>query len=237
MRLLRSLIVAIAIVVLLYGADRVAAHLAEGRIADVVQSDAHLVHKPQVIVHGFPFLTQAVAGRYERIEVKADDIFNSTTGTGSTTVVDFDGVHIPASKAVSGQVHEVPVDHVSGEVAVTFADIEAASHVAGLTVRPVAGRPDEVSVTESVSVLGVQKSVGVTAHVALSGNTITLKATGVNVPANVSLPPAVLEKIRSRAGFNVQVPGLSSGVRLTSVSVQPDAVVATVRADNIVLRH
>lgn len=234
---LRKLVVLAAILVLLYAGDRIAAQVAEGRIAAVVQSDAHLAHKPHVTVHGFPFLTQAVSGDYDRIEVSADDIFDSTNGTGSTTAVNFDGVHIPASKAVSGQVRAVPVDHVAGRVDVAFADIEAASRVPGLTVRQVPGHPDELSVGESVTVLGVAVSVGVTAEVSVSNNTITLKATGLNVAGGQSLPASLLDKIRSQAGFSVKVPGLSSGVRLTSVSVDPQAVVGIVRADRIVLKR
>jgi hypothetical protein len=235
---LRNLILLAAFLVLLYGADRVAAHLAESKIAAVVETDAHLHEKPQVSVHGFPFLTQAAGGRYDRIEVTAHDIFNSSTGgAGSTTVVNFDGVHIPASKAISGQVHDVPVDRVSGRVDVTFADIEAASKVPGLTVQPVVGHPDQLLVGESVTVLGVQVSVSVTTEVSLSDNTITLKATDLKIPGGITLPAPLLDQIRSKAGFGVKVPGLSSGVALTSVSVAPDAVVATLRADNIVLKH
>jgi hypothetical protein len=241
-RPLRTLVVLAVLAALLVGADRLAAHIAADRIATAVQTDAHLPHKPKVDVHGFPFLTQAARGRYDRIQVTATDVFGSVTGIahgaaedGSVTTVDFDGVHIPPSAALAANVHDIPVDHVKGAVAVSFADVEAASHVPGLRVHPVAGHPDQASIDESVSVAGLAVQAGVVAAVSVSGNTITLKAVDVQLPANVTLPAAVSDEIRAHAGFSVKVPGLPSGVRLTGVAVGGSGVTATVQADNIVL--
>ena len=103
---LRSLVIVAAVLIgLAVGVDRLANHVAEGRIAAVLQSDAHLAHKPTVTVHGFPFLTQAFNGRYDRIEVTARDLFGSSDGSVST--VNFEGVHLPAAKALSGKVGEI----------------------------------------------------------------------------------------------------------------------------------
>jgi hypothetical protein len=174
--------------------------------------------------------------------VTASDVFNSVGGSdgagrGSVSTVDFEGVHISPSRAVAGDVREIPIDHVTGRVDVSFADVEAASRVPGLTVRAVPGHVDQVAVGESVSVAGLSVTVGVVATVTSSGNTITLRATDVQIPGGVAIPipDSVLDQIRSRAGFSVQVPGLPSGVRLTSVAVGLDGVVATLRADGVVL--
>jgi hypothetical protein len=231
---LRSLVVvAVVLFGLAVGVDRLANHVAEGRIAAVLQSDAHLAHKPTVTVHGFPFLTQAFNGRYDRIEVTARDLFGSSDGSVST--VNFEGVHLPAAKALSGKVGEIRVDHVTGLAVVSFPDVERAAKLPGLTVSAISGQPDEARLTESVTVAGVSASADVVARVSVVGNTLKLDAVSVSLPAGVSVPAGVLADIRSRAGFSVSVPGLPRGLRLTGLTVGPDGVTVTIRADNIVL--
>lgn len=237
---LRSLVIAAAVLVgIAVGVDRLANHVAEGRIAAVVQADAHLAHKPSVTVHGFPFLTQAFSGRYDRIEVRARDLFDSATGAsglpGSISTVNFDGVHLPASQALSGKVDEIRVDHVTGLAVVSFPDVEKAAKLPGLKVSAIPDHPDEARLRETVSVAGVSASVDVVARVTIVGDAVKLTAVDVSLPAGVSLPSSVAEQIRSRAGFTISVPGLPVGVRLTGAAVAPNGVTVTVRADDIVL--
>lgn len=242
-RPLRSLLIAAAVLVAIAaGVDRLANHVAEGRIAAVLQSNAHLSHKPTVTVHGFPFLTQAFNGRYDRIEVKARDLFDSVAGlpsspgsAGSVSTVNFDGVHLPAAKALSGKVSEIRVDHVSGSAVVSFADVEKAAKLPGLKVSAISGQPDEARLTEAVTVAGVSANADVVARVSVAGDTLKLEAVSVSLPAGVSVPAAVMADIRSRAGFTVAVPGLPRGVRLTSLTVGADGVTVTISADNLVL--
>jgi len=234
---IRSLVALAVLVALLVGADRVAAHIAENQIASAVQTAADLDQKPKVAVRGFPFVTQAVRGYYARIDVTATDIFGrgDVGGRGSVTTVHFDGVHIPASKALSGKVHTIAVDHVTGVVDVAFADIANAAHLPGLTVRAVAGHDDEVLVDESTTVAGVAVNASVTAAVSLSGNTITLKALSVQIPGGLTVPASVLSDLRSHAAFSVRVPGLPSGVRMTGIAVTPDGIDASLQADKLTL--
>lgn len=239
----RSLVIAaIVLIGIAIGADRLANHVAEGRIAAVLQSDAHLAHKPTVTVHGFPFLTQAFNGHYDRIEVKARDLFDSVAGlpdspgsAGSVSTVNFEGVHLSAAKALSGKVSEIRVDRVTGSAVVSFADVERAAKLPGLRVSAIPGRPAEARLTETVTAAGVSANADVVARVSVAGNTLKLAAVSVSLPAGVSVPAAVMDDIRSRAGFTVDVPGLPRGVRLTGLTVGVDGVTVTIRADNIVL--
>jgi len=237
---LRSLVIAAVVLVgLAIGADRVANHVAEDRIAAVLQSDAHLAHKPTVTVHGFPFLTQAFGGHYDRIEVKARDLFDTVAGLhsadGSVSTVNFEGVDLPVSKALSGKVDDIPVHRVTGSAVVSFADVENAAKLPGLKVAAIAGHPDQARLTESVSVAGISATADVVARVSVVGNGIKLEPVDVSLPAGLSLPAAVMDQVRSRAGFTISVPGLPRGVRLTAVAVGANGVTVTVRADDITL--
>jgi hypothetical protein len=118
---------------------------------------------------------------------------------------------------------------------VSFPDVEKAAKLPGLSVSAIAGQPDEARLTETVTAAGVSANADVVARVSVTGSTLKLEAVSVSLPAGVSVPAAVMDDIRSRAGFTVAVPGLPRGVRLTGLAVGADGVTVTIRADNIVL--
>jgi hypothetical protein len=238
MRLLRVLIVlAVLAVAGLYVADRIAAHAAADRIATAVQSDAKLADRPRVSVKGFPFLTQALKGRYDRIEVTATDLFKRGDPQGGATFrLEFAGVHIPASEAISGKVRRIPVDRVTGTVAVPFGDLQAAAHVPGLTaLSAVPGGPDQVAVSETASIAGVALAVRLTARVTVGGGSVVVTAQTITAADGSPVPAAVAKEALARAAFSVKLPGLPVGVRLTGVSVTPTGVLVAVGASQLVV--
>jgi hypothetical protein len=230
---------------LAYGADRLAAHLAQDRIATVVQADAHLAQRPAVRVRGFPFLTQAVRGRYDRIDVVSRDLFQRAGATtaattaggaaGSVLTLRFLGVHIPLSQAVNGKVHRIPIDQVVGAVSISFADLQAAVHATSLSLSPVAGHPDEIALGETVDVAGRSIAVTVTGQVAVNNNRLMVSARDVTVAGGLPLPAAATAQLRSRATFSVQVPGLPGGVSLTRVVVGSAGLTIEVNRGSVVL--
>ena len=58
------LVTLLVLVVLLVGADFGARWIAEDRVATQLQSQLKLDEKPDVAIHGFPFVTQAASGDY-----------------------------------------------------------------------------------------------------------------------------------------------------------------------------
>ena len=79
-----ALIVAVslaAVLVLLVAVDRAASRLAGDRVATVVQNALGVEQRPVVRIGGFPFLTQVVSRRYQRITITAHGIpIRSTNG-------------------------------------------------------------------------------------------------------------------------------------------------------------
>jgi LmeA-like phospholipid-binding len=234
-RLLRLVVVLAILGGLGYGANRLAVDAAQHKIAKVVQADAHLAHPPTVRVRGFAFLWQALRGRYDRIDVASSDVFDRLAGQGGSVVtLRFEGVHIPASEALHGQVHRIPVDRVSGSVEVTFADLEAAAAVPGLTIAAVAGHQDQVSLGETVDVAGARLAVHVIATVSAAHDAVALAAGAVTV-AGRTLPASVAALVRSKAGFSVRIPGVPAGVSLAGVTVDGDGLAVGVSAGRLVL--
>jgi len=242
-RLIKLVAVLAVLAVLGYFADRYVEHVAEGKIATVVQADAHLSARPAVKVHGFPFLTQLIGGKYHDVEVRADDVFQHGTPGGATMRLDFYGVSIPLSKALQGSVTSAPVDHVTGSMTVPFDDLEATATAAGIvgvtSLAAVPGVADTVAFSEQAVVAGpgglsVNLTAQVTAKVVFTGGSLVVTATGVHVVGR-TLPAAATASVLSHATFSVALPGLPAGVHVTALSVLPAGLAVTVGSGPLVL--
>jgi LmeA-like phospholipid-binding len=242
-RTTRLVVTVVVIGGLLYGADRVAARYAADQIASVVQSDAHLAHRPKVVVKGFPFLTQVVAGDYRHIDVTAADVFeHGETAGGAVLRLDFAGVRIPASNALSNAVKTVPVKQVTGSVAIPFADLQTAAGVSGLSITGAApGRTDAILATDVVKVgatgttVTTVTTVRLTGTVTFLGNSLVVKPTAIAMANETPVPAAVRASVLAQAVLSVRLPGLPPGVEITGVSVTSADVVVTLGASNLVL--
>ncbi len=99
-----------------------AAAYSEYRLSRAIREGGDLTSDPQVIVHGFPFLTQAADGKYQNVEIRAQDVPNEYVR--STTIeANLRGVSIPLSDLVDGSVHTVPVDDLDGRVRIEATDL------------------------------------------------------------------------------------------------------------------
>jgi hypothetical protein len=91
----------ILLVGLVIAADRIGVLVAQDQIAKTVASQYRLDHKPAVKIKGFPFLTQALQGRYGEIDVKVGDLDQAGVHLANT-VVTLKGVDAPLSDALHG---------------------------------------------------------------------------------------------------------------------------------------
>lgn len=237
MRTLRVLVVLVILGGLVFAGDRYAAHVAAGRIASVVQTDAKLARKPHVVIQGFPFLTQVADGKYQHIDVTATDIFQRGEPEGSVLKLDFAGVRIPLSKALHGKVSTVPVTSVTGTVAIPFADLLAAADIPGLTIISATPGGNQINVSEVVTAGPAKVTVLVTAGVTVRGGALVLSALSVNQANGKPVPAAVRQQVLAQAVFSVTLPGLPSGVKMTAVTVTATGLLVTLHADSLVLTN
>jgi hypothetical protein len=203
----------------------------------VVQTDAHLAHRPKVVVKGFPFLTQVVTGNYHHIDVTATDVFeHGETNGGAVLHLDFAGVRISASKALGNKVKTVPVKHVTGSVAIPFADLQTAAAVSGLSITGAApGATNEILATDVVTVGPTSATVLLTGTVTFVGNSLVVKPTAIAMANGTPVPVAVRASVLAHAVLSVRLPGLPPGVEITGVSVASADVVVALGASNLVL--
>src|SRR3954454_5463429 len=117
-------VVAVLLLGLAVLVDRVAVGVAEGKVASELATRGDLHGTPEVDITGFPFLTQAIGGRYDdvRISLTADELGQPD---GTRADIALHGVHVPLSAVVSGSPAEVPVDRIDGSATLSYALLSA----------------------------------------------------------------------------------------------------------------
>jgi hypothetical protein len=214
----------LVLVVLLLGAavvaDRVGEGIAEERVAAQVAQRGGLAGPPSVDITGFPFLTQALRGRYDevRVSLTAEQLGQPA---GTTADVSLRGVQLPLADALSGSVQEVPVDRIDGAATLSYA-LLAAQLPGGTTLAPEGGG---VRVTRTVQVLGRDFPLTAAGTVGLAGQDLV-----------VDVDEAAVDRAADLLDFRYPVPALPFGLQLTGVRAAPDGVHVAVEATGTVLR-
>lgn len=167
----RAVIAIVVIVALLVVADRVAVLAGERAVADQVQTDQHLSTRPDVSIGGFPFLTQAIGGRYDDVTVTMHDLHRTAVRV-QTLTVRLRGVHVGLGALTSQHLSAVPVDHATASVLVSYADINA--YLGNRDIVVSNGGDGEVRVTGSVTALGRTASLSVQGRIDVHGSDVVV---------------------------------------------------------------
>ena len=227
---MRALVV---VLVLLLGlavlADRVAHGMAEDRVAAELVGKGGLQGSPEVEIAGFPFLTQALGGRYDDVRISATaEELGQPAGTRADIVLH--GVQVPLSSVLSGSVGAVPVERIDGTATLSYDLLEA--QLGGDTTLHREG--DGLRITKTVELLGREIPLTATGTVTLDGNDLVVdvaNATG----AGVDIPDLLVDRIADLLDLRYAVPALPFGLTLTSVTPADDGVDVTVEATDTVL--
>jgi len=223
------LVLFVLLVGLLVVGDRAAEQVAESAISR--QLEGELGTAPSVEVGGFPFLHQALRGRYDEITVEADRLRRD-----DVTVQDFratlEGNRVSLSDVVGGSVDEVPVDRLQGTGLVTFAAIEEAS--GGQVQLEPAG--DRVRVRGTVTAFGRTVEAAALAEPVVQGPDLLLRASEVTV-AGEPVTGVVGLTLVDALSLGYPVPELPYGLQLREVDVTDTGVVVTGGASDVLLRR
>ena len=229
---MKKLVVALVVLLaLLAVADRVGAAYAADAIAAEVQSSTRLTSEPEVEVEGVPFLTQALAGRYERVEVRATDV-----PAGDLTLDRLDatltGVRLPRSDALSGSVARVPVERVRARALVPYDELSRRSGERRLTVAP--AEDGRVRVSGSLQALGRTLSATAVSRVEVVDGAIVVTAESYEVGSQVA-DDLLTRVLGDRLDLRIPVTALPYGLQVTGVEVQSDGVWVRAAAEDTVL--
>jgi hypothetical protein len=228
------LITVLVLVALLVGLDFGARAIAEDRVGAALQSSLDLPQSPDVDVRGFPFLTQAINGRYDDVGLSAPGIRYGQL-QDLTLTADLSGVSLPVESLLAGQVTSIPAAQVTASARVSPTDLARLLDVGDLTIEPVTADEltrlraeaeadgsgasgsaralaqvdptSSVRLVSSTAVGGAQVRVAVIASFRLAGGRITLTARDIRVDGGEGVAGLVASAaLRSRlAGFSTSV--------------------------------
>lgn len=225
---MRLLLVAVLLFGLAVLGDRVAVGVAEGRVADELAAAGGFAVAPEVDIAGFPFLTQAVRGRYDdvRISLSAEQLGRP----GTRADIALHGVRVPLSSVLSGSVGSVPVDRIDGTATVSY---KLLSDQLGRDTT-LTREGDGVRITRTVEILGRQLPLVADGRVTLEGSDLVVdvdKASG----AGVDVPAWLLERTADALDLRYSVADLPFGLQLTGVAPAEGGVEVRVGAMDTVL--
>lgn len=222
--------VAVGVLVL---ADRVGVVVAQKTAESKLAGYAQFREQPTVRIHGVPFLTQVVRGRYDDIEVRGPLV-----RFGDFSVADLDvhlrGAHLPFSTLIGGHISELPVDRAVGQVVVPYAELARRVPVSGLVVH---GDDHGAAVSGDIAVPLIGQTVHVSGRVAvaLTGDQVRITVTQLDL-GSATVPQAVLDALQQQLTATVSLPRLPLDLRVTGLRTSSAGLVVTGTGDHVVLR-
>lgn len=120
---MRKLVIAVACLIgVVIVADFGTAAYTEYRVSRALRKGADLRADPEVTVRGFPFLTQAYNGKYRDVDIRARGLRADIVGEIIIEVT-LQGVRLPMSSVVDGDLRQVPVDKVDGRMTIEATEL------------------------------------------------------------------------------------------------------------------
>jgi LmeA-like phospholipid-binding len=217
-------ITVVVIIAILLGLDFGARAEAESVVASKIEQQG-LNSKPDVTIHGFPFLTQLASKDFRQVTITANNVTD-----GPVTIT---AIHATASaiRVNSYAFSSGTIGSVSGTALISFASLGntitsqvgalgSLLHGAGLQLTD-AG-PDEVRASVNLVVTSGSATWRVTR---LSGD-----ALNVHLVGSSGLPTSLLGSIEN---LTLQLPKLPLGLTINSIAVTPSGVVGAVSGHDV----
>ncbi|MHC5905627.1 LmeA family phospholipid-binding protein [Streptomyces sp. S6] len=239
---MRGLRILLIVVVVLGGlfvlADRLAVNFAESEAADKLKANEGLTATPDVSIKGFPFLTQALGGTLDDVEVGIKQ-YDAATGTGTGKIriddlkasmkgVDFDSSFSSATASTA-----------SGTAAISYAELLKAAKseptriMRGVEAEVVGlsdGGNGKIKVdVEATTPIG-KVPASVLSTVTVEGDTVRVHAD--NLPSFGGVDAAEGE-VRKITDFQQKIENLPGGIKLDKVVAVASGVEITVKGSNV----
>ncbi|HEY2576812.1 MAG TPA: DUF2993 domain-containing protein [Streptosporangiaceae bacterium] len=215
----KFLIALVILVALLVVLDRAGLFIAQREIGNRVQSAYGLSSKPDVSVHGFPFLTQVASGHYQQINVSIKSA--SADGVQLENIdATFTGVHAPLSLIFGQSSNGVTAGNATGTALLPFSEVRRRLP-AGIRIGPDGSSDLRVTGTGAYSAVRGTAKLGVSK----SGITVT--------PQNLSIAGVSARSLASRFTFTIPMGALPLHLTVTAVHVTQGGLVVDAAGHNI----
>lgn len=229
------LVVVVILVVLGLGialADRILAGLAEHKASEYLTEP--FGHPPSVRVHGAPFLTQALRGRYRDVEVAGGGLQIGEMA-GATLNARLSNIYLPPRDLLTGRATELPCERVEGRLVLPYGELARVGRVPGLSLTYQDGR---LIASASLPVPGISQLARVSgqARLTVDGAAVWLRVSGLSV-AGISLTALVIRQLLPRMNVPIPLPPLPWGLRLEELRPSEAGLVVTGSAAAVVFRR
>lgn len=190
-------------------ADRVCAALAERKASEFLSEP--FGHPPTVRVHGSPFLTQALRGRYREVEVSGGGLMIGEIA-GATLRAHLYNALLPLRELIGGRTRQLPCERVTGRLVLPYGEIARLSRIPGLALT---FERDRLIASAALPVPGISQLARVSGHAELSllDGTVWLRVRGVSV-AGISLSALMLSQLLPSLSVPIPLAPLPYGLRL-----------------------
>jgi LmeA-like phospholipid-binding len=215
--------------------DRRVAALAERLAAQHLS--APFGYPATVRVHGTPFLTQALRGRYRDVEVLGGLRLGEIEG--ATLVAHLTNAYLPLRALLGRRATELPCERVSGRLVLPYAELARLARIPGLTL---AFEGERLTASAALPVPGISQLARVNGEAVLSlveggaGGTVWLRLRGVTL-AGINLPALVLTQLLPALTVPIPVPPLPYGLRIDEVRATASGLVVDGSAEAVVFRR
>ncbi|ROO91100.1 DUF2993 family protein [Actinocorallia herbida] len=213
-----------------FGADRFAESRAEAEIARQVAVQYRLTNEPAVSFGGFPFLTQALSGKYDSVDVAIGD-YTDQGITLQDVDVRLEGLNAPLADLVNGDSSSLTADRAVASAVIPYGVVQKQLAARGVTsVSQSADGNVLAKGTYQAPIIGeVPIDLIVSLKVTAKGVAIVpekVTAVGVQVP---------LAAVKDMFTYTIPIAGLPLGAKITAVSPVADGLRVTGEATNIPL--
>jgi hypothetical protein len=210
-------------------ADRLCATLAERKASEYLTEP--FGHPPTVRVHGTPFLTQALRGRYRDITVSGGGLRIGEIA-GATLDAHLHLASLPPRELLGGRATELPCERVEGRLVLPYGEIARVSRVPGLALNY---ERDRLVASASLPIpgLGQVARVSGTAVLSVVDGVVWLRVRGLAV-AGFSVPTLVISQLLRALTVPIPLPPLPYGLRLDELRASASGLVVSGSADHVV---
>lgn len=210
--------------------DRIGASLAERKASEFVSQP--FGQPANVRVHGTPFLTQALRGRYTDVEVSGGGLVIGEMA-GATLDAHLYNVLLPLRELLGGRTTELPCERVEGRIVLPYGELARVSRIPGLSLTYVGGR---LTATAAVPVPGIGQLARVSGEAVLRimpGGAVWLRVRGIAV-AGISLPSFIMKQLIPSLSVPIALPSLPYGLVLDELIPSESGLVVRASAVDVV---
>jgi hypothetical protein len=227
----RLLVLLLILGLLLVVVDRVAVLYTQRQVANGIQQAQNLPERPFVRVSSIPFLTQALAGRYETVELRGRGFVGEDGTRVERLEATLRGARVPLSDLRAGTLDEVPVERVEGEALITWADLEDRI---GRDELSLSAAGEAIRVVGELEVLGSEVSVSADSTVEVQGEDLRVTARNLSVGDDVA-DNVLNALVGGELDFRVSLEDLPYDLVLREIEVTEQGIVAVAEGRDTVL--